>query len=103
VYDRRFKTFSYPAPEICTIGIRVVSFCSMFLALVISANRASRATEPQRILRAGAHAIDITPTTIPVDSAGNMSPFKAIRAYDPLHARCLLADRCRAKDPQQAA
>ena len=74
------------------MGNRVVYFCSILLTLVISANLASRAAEPERILRAGAHIIDITPTTFPVDTAGSMSPVKAIGAHDPLYARCLVLD-----------
>ena len=41
-------------------------------------------------LRAGAHAIDITPTTFPVYVNGGFNERKATRAHDPLHARCLV-------------
>jgi neutral ceramidase len=45
-----------------------------------------------KVLRAGAFAIDITPTSFPVDSAGSMSPRLATFANDPLHARCMVLD-----------
>jgi hypothetical protein len=43
-------------------------------------------------LRAGAFAIDITPTKFPVDAAGSMAPWSAVSAHDPLYARCLVLD-----------
>lgn len=50
------------------------------------------ADEPAKVLRAGAFAIDITPTWFPVSSAGSMTHRTAERAHDPLHARCLVLD-----------
>ena len=49
----------------------------------------------EKVLRAGAFAIDITPTKFPVSSNGSMRERKATGAYDPLHARCLVLDNGR--------
>ena len=46
--------------------------------------------EPKFPLAAGAYAMDITPLTFPIESAGSMGPRKAEQAHDPLHARCLV-------------
>jgi hypothetical protein len=43
-------------------------------------------------LRAGACAIDVTPTTLPVIVNGGMVERKADKVVDPLHARCLVLD-----------
>jgi hypothetical protein len=48
------------------------------------------ATSP--IFRAGAHAMDVTPTNFPVTIDGGFFPVYADKASDPLHARCLLLD-----------
>ncbi|QDV87099.1 neutral/alkaline non-lysosomal ceramidase N-terminal domain-containing protein [Stieleria magnilauensis] len=50
------------------------------------------AETPTKLLRAGAFAIDITPTKFPVSSAGSMTHRMADKAHDPLHARCLVMD-----------
>lgn len=50
------------------------------------------AQQTERILRAGAFAMDITPEKFPVSSSGSMTPRQADRAHDPLHARCLVLD-----------
>lgn len=42
--------------------------------------------------RAGAHAIEITPTELPVIVNGGMSERTADKVEDPLHARCLVLD-----------
>lgn len=52
----------------------------------------SAAETQTRVFRAGAFAIDITPTDFPVSSAGSMAPREAATAHDPLHARCLILD-----------
>ncbi len=44
------------------------------------------------VFKAGAFAIDITPTKFPVSSNGNMSDRQVSGAHDPLHARCLVLD-----------
>lgn len=62
------------------------------LLLLLSLSVHAEAAEPQRVFKAGAYAIDITPEKFPTDSAGNMTPRKADAAHDPLHARCLVLD-----------
>ncbi len=47
---------------------------------------------PLKTLRAGAYAMDITPTEFPISSAGSMTPRLAEQAHDPLYARCLVLD-----------
>ena len=42
--------------------------------------------------RAGAHAMDITPTWFPIVVNGMFQPRYADEAHDPLHARCLVLD-----------
>src|ERR1700722_6102966 len=43
-------------------------------------------------LRAGAIAVDITPTTLPCIVNGNFIQGEAKQVSDPLHARCLVLD-----------
>jgi hypothetical protein len=45
-----------------------------------------------KVLRAGAHVIDITPTNFPVIVNAMFTERTAARANDPLHARCLVLD-----------
>lgn len=52
----------------------------------------SHGDEQAREFRAGAFAIDITPTKFPVESAGSMTPRVVQSAHDPLRARCLVLD-----------
>ncbi len=66
----------------------VFSGC-LFSALSVAAQDGEVA---ERVLRVGAHAMDITPTAFPVESAGSMTPRLATYANDPLHARCLVVD-----------
>ena len=47
---------------------------------------------PERVLRAGAHAVDATPTTFPVVMNCMFLPRIAKEANDPLHARALVLD-----------
>ena len=61
-------------------------------SLVILVGRVSAADAPTKVLRAGAFAIDITPTKFPVSSSGSMTHRTADKAHDPLHARCLVLD-----------
>jgi hypothetical protein len=49
------------------------------------------AAEPKGI-RAGAHAIDVTPTKFPISVNGGMQDRQAKGAHDRLHARCLVLD-----------
>ena len=45
-----------------------------------------------RVFRAGAYAIDITPTSFPVIINGGFLSATASKVTDPLHARCLILD-----------
>ena len=47
---------------------------------------------PERVLRAGAHAVDVTPRTFPVVMNCMFLPRIAKEANDPLHARALVLD-----------
>ncbi len=46
----------------------------------------------ERIFRAGAFAVDVTPTKLPVIVSGNSLNPDANTVVDPLHARCLVLD-----------
>jgi len=46
----------------------------------------------EKVFRAGAHAIDITPTNFPVLVNAMFTERTASKAVDPLHARCLVLD-----------
>ena len=48
--------------------------------------------EPSRSFRAGAFAVDITPTKLPVVVNGGFFPRTVEKVNDPLHARCLVLD-----------
>ncbi|MGB7327846.1 MAG: hypothetical protein WBD31_23425 [Rubripirellula sp.] len=67
-------------------------FTSAALIALLPASAESTAQSPSHVLRAGAYATDITPTTFPVESSGSMSRRMADKAHDPLHARCLVVD-----------
>lgn len=71
----------------CTATKTLVRAAAIALVLVFSSPNLATAE-----LRAGAHAIDITPLTFPVSSAGSMGPRSADVAADPLHARCVVID-----------
>ena len=71
--------------------------CPMIVLLVVvgvghfgSAESASAADA--KPFRAGAYAMDITPTWFPVVVNGLFQPRYAEKAHDPLHARCLVLD-----------
>jgi len=49
-------------------------------------------TAAAKVLKAGAHAIDITPTNFPVIVNGGFLSKMADKAHDKLHARCLVMD-----------
>lgn len=53
---------------------------------------ASAGELPQRVLRAGAYAIDISPKQLPVLVNGGFTERLADKVVDPLHARCLVLD-----------
>ena len=52
----------------------------------------SLAEEQAKVFRAGAAAVDISPTKFPVIVNGGMSERTADKVVDPLHARCLVLD-----------
>jgi neutral ceramidase len=65
--------------------------------LVVVASVAATALAPESLaadkaLRAGAFAIDITPTKLPVPISGGILPRFGSNLNDPLHARCLVLD-----------
>lgn len=51
----------------------------------------------QEGIRAGAYAINVTPTRFPISVNGGMADRLAKSAHDPLHARCLVLDDGRQK------
>ena len=52
----------------------------------------SNGVKSQRDFRAGAYAIDVSPTSFPVIVNGNMEESTATTLLDPLYARCLVLD-----------
>jgi len=72
-----------------------VRFVIVFVVVVGLGGRAggnsARASE-EKPFRAGAYAMDITPTWFPIVVNGMFQPRYADKAYDPLHARCLVLD-----------
>src|SRR5262245_30525040 len=75
---------------------RAIMFRLTLLTLAIAVamwSPASVATQPKKpALRAGAFAMDVTPTQFPISVNGGMSDRKATSANDPLHARCIVLD-----------
>jgi neutral ceramidase len=61
----------------------------LFGFLILCASAAVAADKP---FRAGAFAMDITPTKFPISVNGSMTDHQATKASDPLHARCLVLD-----------
>ena len=84
------STLVTPMP--CHVLIRCVAFLTLCLSLVILVGCNSTAHGQGKIFRAGAYAIDITPTKFPVEVNGMFESRQATRAYDSLHARCLVLD-----------
>jgi len=54
--------------------------------------RQERAMAQEKVFRAGAAIIDVTPTKLPVIVNGGMTERLAHKVVDPLHARCLVLD-----------
>jgi len=50
------------------------------------------AADGDKVFRAGAFAMDVTPKKFPISVNGNMSDVQATAATDPLHARCIVLD-----------
>jgi hypothetical protein len=69
-------------------------FFSPFLltAALIFFTPGSRAADSAKLFRAGAAAVDITPTNFPVIVNAMFEERTATKAYDKLHARCLALD-----------
>lgn len=68
------------------------ALCRISFVLAITISGTLLAQESAAVFRAGAYAIDITPESFPVGSAGSMAPRSATQSSDPLHARCLVLD-----------
>lgn len=65
-----------------------------FFSLLVAAGlwKSVRAASPERVFRAGAFAIDVSPRQLPVIVNGGMTERTADKIEDPLHARCLVLD-----------
>ncbi|MEK6235117.1 MAG: hypothetical protein N2C14_10415, partial [Planctomycetales bacterium] len=48
--------------------------------------------ETKKVFRAGAFAVNVSPTAFPVNVNGGMRERTATKIVDPLHARCLVLD-----------
>ena len=71
------------------------SFCiSLLLAVAVSAvlQIIPAASGAEKVFRAGAHAIDVTPTKLPVRVAGSIRETWREKITDKLHARALVLD-----------
>lgn len=77
------RAWPHPVARALVLGTAV-------LALYACARPARAAAE--RVFRAGAYAVDITPTNFPVIINGGFLPASATNVHDPLHARCLVLD-----------
>lgn len=74
-------------------GPGTLTWVPFFLALAVSTPALSQAAEePARVLRAGAAAVDITPSQHPINTPGRFAHRLSERAHDPLHARALALD-----------
>ncbi len=73
--------------------VSVLSTLSVVLLCVVADSApANKAFAEEKTLRAGAFAIDITPTKLPVPISGGILPRFTSNVNDPLHARCLVLD-----------
>ena len=87
--DRHWNRRGFFAAAGCAAAvISLVWACPAARAEDSSASRRA----PGKGLRAGAYAIDITPTKFPVIVSGGFLERKATKVHDPLHARCLVLD-----------
>lgn len=68
-------------------GMKLRHILSLLFLLSFSVSAA-----PNRVLKAGAAKVDITPLKWPVFLVGSFSPRGATNAFDPLHARALVLD-----------
>jgi hypothetical protein len=72
----------------------VLSRCLLACAVIASRPVAGPAVAgpPEKVLRAGAAAVDVTPPRFPISMNGQMHDQVARSAFDRLHARCLVLD-----------
>ena len=74
-------------------GPGTLTWGPILLALAVSTTALSQPPEePARVLRAGAAAVDITPTQYPINTSGLFEHRLSDRVHDPLHARALVLD-----------
>ncbi len=69
-----------------------VGLTGWFLLLGLGSDLAAEQKDQAKVFRAGAHAMDITPTKFPISVNGGMQDRQATSAHDRLHARCLVLD-----------
>jgi neutral ceramidase len=62
---------------------------SVLAGVVATLDKVSAAQSPPAVIRAGAAAVDITPTRFPLNMPGGFSANLAESAHDPFHARAL--------------
>src|SRR5687767_4039464 len=67
------------------------------LALAVHVAATPPAAQEKKVFRAGAPAMDVTPTKFPISVNGGMQDRQATAAHDRLHARCLVLDDGRTK------
>ena len=82
----------------CRLRIVVVSLVLAAFGLPLGVAE-TQGEEPgtEKIFRAGAYAVDVTPTKLPVIVSGSSLEKGATKIVDPLHARCLVLDDGTAK------
>lgn len=68
------------------------SLLAVAVALLVGVSIPLPSTALAGELKAGAFAMDVTPSKFPISMNGNMQDAPAKRAADPLHARCLVLD-----------
>jgi hypothetical protein len=75
-------------------GIDFVAWGFALAACIIAAPqvRGAEGKEAEKVFRAGAYAMDVTPKQFPVIVNGGMLERTADKVVDPLHARCLVLD-----------
>ncbi len=71
---------------------RIHALIAVVLAVTLLAGSQLAAQEGQKLFRAGAHAMEITPLKYPISVNGGMQDRQAKGAHDRLHARCLVLD-----------
>ncbi len=76
--------------EVVAPSIRIAA--AFLLLFSITALMSSRTVAADRVFQAGAFAMDITPTKLPVLVNGGMYSRTADKVVDRLHARCLVLD-----------